>query len=199
MHDILSTCVTWAMNDTKNSHVIRAPIKYASWVSWPYLYKGFLLYLQPPDPCAPVNVKWEYIWRWFKRKKCWRHFNTIPMGWMHSSVSVHLIQGSRIFSFTSSESTNKTASIETMGKNMKFSSSVWKYSNIFGCVRLDTANRVVHPWTPLSLASRNSSARCSGVRLRIRTLFSMNRIDFEWFSASFISSGRNACIRSSLT
>lgn len=57
MHDILSTCDMsneWHRKCLCNSATY-IPLHASNILQKPYLYKGFLLYRQPPDPCAPVN------------------------------------------------------------------------------------------------------------------------------------------------
>lgn len=122
-----------------------------------------------------------------------------PIGWIHSFVNVHLIHGNRMFWLTVSVSKNITTSKDTIGTNKKLSGSVWKYSNIFGCVRVDTACLVVQPSTPLSL-TRFKYTLISLLLPLTRILFSMNNIVFDRVSASLIINGRNACnVRSSFT
>lgn len=77
-----------------------------------YLYWGFLSNLQPTD-CAPIGL-------------------------MQSWVRAHCTQGNIIFLCTVSVFTMKRASPLTIWRNKKFSESVWKYSNIFLWVKLDT-------------------------------------------------------------
>lgn len=123
----------------------------------------------------------------------------LPIGWMHSFVNVHLIHGNRMFWLTVSVSKNITTSSDTIGTNKKLSGSVWKYSNIFGCVRVDTACLVVQPSTPLSL-TRLKYKLISLLLPLTRILFSMNKIVFDRVSASLMINGRNACnVRSSFT
>lgn len=77
-----------------------------------YLYWGFLSNLHPTD-CA-------------------------PMGLMQSWVRAHCTQGNMMFVWTVSTLIMKSASPFTIWRNKKFSASVWKYSNIFLCVKLET-------------------------------------------------------------
>lgn len=113
-------------------------------------------------------------------------------------ISVHRIQGNRIFSFTVFVSRNITMSIDTIGKKKKLSASVSKKSNIFGCVRLETAcGLVVRPSTPLACAECISCSYTSLLPRRNRTLFSRKRMDLERHSESLMIRGRNACICSS--